>query len=118
MIRKSLLILILFCLIVLNIFAVNLIPNPSFENWSDLYHCDSWIYDSSSVFYIVKDSIHVFDGNYSIKANIFTQTQASTDIISDTFAVIPGDSYQFRYRFYDNDSSANGRYYFYHFCSF
>lgn len=102
-------------MIVLNIFAVNLIPNPSFENWSDLYHCDSWIYDSSSVFYIVKDSIHVFDGNYSIKANIFTQTQASTDIISDTFAVIPGDSYQFSYRFYDNDSSANGRYYFYHF---
>lgn len=95
--------------------GANLIPNPDFENWTNEYICESWSGDSSSSFYISRESSTVFSGNYAVKANILTQNQSATDLISDTFAVVPGDTYDFSFRFFDNDAAANGRYYFYYF---
>ncbi|MFO8061356.1 MAG: hypothetical protein R6U31_00345, partial [bacterium] len=109
--------ILLFVLIMISmaLSGANLIPNPDAENWTNDYVCESWSGDSSSSFYITRESGTVFSGSYSIKANVFTQNQSATDLITDTFAVVPGDTYDFSFRFFDNDPAVNGRYYFYYF---
>ena len=113
--KKFIIFILLVILGITSILGVNLIPNPDFENWTNDYICNNWLPDSSSSFYISRENSTVYSGSYSLKANIFTQNQSSTDLISDTFAVVPGDTYDFSFRFFDNDAAANGRYYFYYF---
>ncbi|MDY6786830.1 MAG: hypothetical protein SVK54_01750, partial [candidate division WOR-3 bacterium] len=97
--------------------GANLIPNPDAENWTSDYVCESWSGDSSSSFYITRESGTVFNGSYSIMANVFTIDQDITNLISDTFAVVPGDTYAFSFRFFDNDPAARIAYYFDYFGS-
>ncbi len=99
-------------LICLDIGSTNLLQNNSFENWSDIYHPNNWFADSLSkdTFYVERSTFS-FSGNYSMKANVFTKTQALTDVVSEYIPVSQNTTYKIKSYVYDNDPYLYGKIY-------
>ncbi len=88
--------------------GTNLIYNGGFEIWNDTSTPDQWFFESGVTF--TKDSTTVYEGSYSAKVTLLTQTQSNTDTYPfDTIAVTPGNTYTYSIMVYDNDAAGSVR---------
>ncbi len=87
--------------------AQNLVPNGDFESWDDPNTPTGWTHDSGIT--LDQESGTVYQGTYSVKVTLTTQTQSNTDFESDFFAVTEGQDYQFSFWVLDNDPAGNVR---------
>jgi len=78
----------------------NLLVNPGFEFWTG-DTADNWIYESGNT--VFREDGIVQGGSFSLKDSLFTQTQASADLISEPLKVSPGALCTLKVWVYDND---------------
>jgi hypothetical protein len=92
--------LILFILFTTVIYAQNMVTNPSFENWT-AGQPDDWTTEDGIT--VEQGTEQVHSGDYSLKVNLTTTTQADTDTQNTSFPVTPGVDYTYSAWIYDND---------------
>ncbi len=99
--------ILFFMTMVFTLFAgENLVLNPGFENWT-AGQPDNWTYESGVT--LEQNSDTVYEGSYSAKVTLTTQTQSNTDTYADTIAVTPGHTYEYKFMVYDNDPAGSVR---------
>ncbi len=92
------------------LYSQNLVPNGDFENWTDPNHPTSWAYETGvNVYQHANTADTVFNGSYSCKVVLITQTQSNTDFTSDFMPVTSGDDYIAIARIFDNDPAGKVR---------
>lgn len=99
-------IFLLFLLFAIPIYAQNLLPNPSFENWTGGMP-DYWYKDDSILIY--QEDVIVHSGNFSVKDSLITPYQDFADFISKRFAINPNTQYTFSIWVFDNDPAGRLR---------
>ena len=87
---------------------VNLLQNPSFEIWNNLYSPAGWGSEDTHYFCVSKESIQVFDGLYAAKLKRLYAGSGNNRGIFQRTPVSTRGYYSARARFFDNTDSIVG----------